>query len=98
MHETTKELRSKIKELICETLMTEKADNCYEVIGMLEDIKIGLVSALHETSKEMAKRDFEKDKDKFESYMDNKKKQIEELIKKATSRNDSNDGTTTTAA
>lgn len=102
MNNKTKELHRKIKDLICAYLVERDSgsigEDVFLVVGILEDLKVGLLSASHETHRKEIEKEFKKDPSSFDSYLDKHKQQLAELLKKAKNREDTSDGTTSTAA
>lgn len=97
----SQDLRKQIQELICEYIVNESSDNTmpviHQIIGVLEDLKIGLVTACHQASKEQAANDFKKDPASFEEYMKKHEKRMAELLKRAKQKDDTDETTSTTA-
>lgn len=96
------DLRKKIQDIICEAIIDGPSSDTmpmiHQIIGVLEDLKIGLVTCCHQAGKEISEQKFNKDPSAYDKYMEKHKQRFEELLKKAKNKDDGNDGTTSTAA
>lgn len=87
MNKDSIKLRQKIQEIITDTIMESSNDDprdiIYTIIGVMEELKVGLISAAHETGRQEVEKGLQKDETAFDSFIEKHRKRFEELLKKA---------------
>jgi hypothetical protein len=99
------DIRDKIQTLICDAIMESDGEDTrtmiHTVVGILEELKVGLITCCHSAGQKVVEQALAKDPTCLDNKLEQHKKTLEQLIsslKKEHNKKDDNDETTSTAA